>query len=237
MGWPARPNSFFQAAIYRLIEDRLIARLKAAGLENAFANVPWKDFVEPLSAGGYCDYASGEPQCQSQHYGMASKDVVSTMAKRIKKVIAKVPFKGHRPSGMEIEALLRTNLKDEIEMQRERISRIEADLGKGSIQYQSYEFDVPNRLGMVAINNAKDFYQNFLGLKSLSETDKIAIGMETDNQFLNTALAIVFADRGIDLHDYNTNLRQVSLSFHDSFTLANALEFMGIKDPVRIRAQ
>lgn len=217
--WPSRPNDFLLSAIQRLNADRLVARLTREGLSGAFASPAW----EQLFAGAD---------------NLDSKNVIPTMAANIQKVISQFNFKGQKPSLPQIEALLTTNLRDEIGMQRERIFRQADNLGKNAIQYQPYisigengtfppEGARPYREGMGVIQNSQEFYTQLLGLKQFTELDKIAVGIETDNQFVNTAVAILLSDRGIDLHDYTTNLRQTSISFHTS-GLDPALQYLGV---------
>lgn len=215
--WPSRPNSFLLTALQKLNSDRLVARLERERLQNAFASQAWDQL-----------FAGTE--------NLSSRDVIPTMAANIEKVLSKLAFKGQRPDNKQIEAILTTNLQDEMGMQIERIHRQAVNLGKNAIQYQPWindslvaEAPKPYREGMSTIQNAKEFYTQLLGLKQFTEVNKIAVNIETDNQFFNTAVAILLADRGIDLHDYTLNLRQTSLSFHTS-GLESALRYLGIVD-------
>lgn len=218
--WPTRPNGFLLSALHRLTSDRLIARLEREGLKEAFASSGWED-LNP-----------------SPNDGLDSRSVIPTMAAKIQKLLTQFKFKGQRPTVHQIEALLAENLKDEFGMQRERVYRMADTLGKNAVQYQPYISDWSDgkvqseqpssaRESMEIILNAEEFYTQLLGLKQFTELDKIAAQMETDNQFAITAVAILLADRGIDLNDYTTNLRQTSLTFHTS-GLDSVLKYLGI---------
>ena len=216
--WPTRPNFFFLLAIQRLNSDRLAARLIREGLKDAFVSPLWEQLF------------NGRENLQS-------RNVIPLMAQKIQNVIAQFTFKNRKPTLQQIESLLTTNLEDEFGMQWERIQRQADNLGRNAIQYQPYisigdngTFPEGTRLyreGMPAIQNAQEFYTQLMGLKKFTEVEKIAVSIETDNQFMNTAVAILLSDRGIDLHDYTTNLRQTSITFHTG-GLDPALQYLGI---------
>ena len=217
--WPMRPNDFLLTNLQRLNLDRLTARLAREGLKDAFASPVWEQRFIGID-------------------NLESRNVIPVMAQKIQILINHFTFRNQKPAIQQIESLLTKNLREEIEMQQERIHRQADNLGKDAIQYQPYismgengtfppEGARPYREGMSTIKNAQEFYTQLLGLKKFTETDKIAISIETDNQFFNTAVAILLSDRGIDLHDYTTNLRQASLAFH-SRGLDPALEYLGI---------
>lgn len=221
--WPSRPNLYFLMAVQALGDDKLVARLEKARLRNAFASAQW----DKLTDG----------------YRMISvKDVIPIMASRISKLFSELTFKGTKPTELQIEGELRKNLADEFGMQQERIARQDSNLGRGSLRYQPYVNNSrgvdeyadapsnPNRDGMPEIENAKQLYSALMGFKRFTELDKIAAGIETDDQFRNTAIAMLLADRGIDLHDYNLNLRQMSLAFHTD-GLNKALIYLGVERP------
>ena len=85
------------------------------------------------------------------------------------------------------------------------------------------------RGGMSSIRNFQEFYSSLLNLKKLSELDRIALNLETDNQFLMTVIDILLLDRGIDLHDYNMNFTQNSLTFHSGGLTPTIFDYLGIK--------
>lgn len=219
--WPSRPNSFLMDILQLHNSDRLLARLEKEGLKGAFASDSWSKLYEGVVGGGPDGPA----------VGLASKDVIPVMAGKINEVLSHFKFKGSRPTQQQIEQALRTNLADEFAMQRERIYRQEDLLGKGSLQGQSFKgpggADRTDRESLSVIANAPEFYSNILGLKKWNELDGIAMTIETDDQFVNTAVGLLLADHGIDLHDYNMNLRQESLAFHDA-GLDSALKYLGV---------
>jgi hypothetical protein len=151
----------------------------------------------------------------------------------------KFKFKKQRPTPSQIEVILKRNLRNEFEFQRERIHAMANLLGKGSLQYQPYIKEMTltpdarsdSREYLPWIKNAESFYSDLLQIKGFSALDTLAASMETDNQVINTALAILLMDRGIDLHDYGTILRQAALTFHTS-GLEPVFSFLGI-NPVR----
>lgn len=214
--WPTRPNSFLLSLLMKLNSKRLIARLQKEDLKGAFVGLDW------------------EKLRFDEKEVLQSDQVIPVMASRIKDVISKFEFKGPRPTLQQIQKQLSINLKYEINMQRERINRQADNLGRDAIQDSPFIDHGDSaglkdrRDGMWQIYKAQEFYSQLLGIKHPNEIDKIAFEMETDDQFLHTAVAILLADRGINLSDYTLNLRQLSLTFH-SGGLDSALKYLGAR--------
>lgn len=211
MDWPHRPNLIFQTALMRLNQDRIIYRLKRLNLENAFKCLDW----ESLQA--------------AEQTAANSTDPIGYMATQILDVISKAKFKNGTPSLTEVRAALETNVRDEILVLREKISFQAQDLKPSTLRLFWYPGEPPptDKIGSFWVGSSEPFFMKLLGLKKMSEVDKIAFHYEADDQVMTTALAVLLAGYGIDLHDYSMNLRQKALAFHEG-GLTQVFAFLGI---------
>lgn len=201
--WPTRPNLFLQEALQRLNQDRLISVLQKAGLEKAFKNQAWDTLGDQIS----------NPQ---------ELNSVKYLARISHEALQKFKFKTRAPSLQEVEARLILNLRDEIGMHRERINLLEQGFGKNSLMLDRADYG-----GREGIADPEAFYSKLLGLSEISDKDRIAFAMESDNQIVLTVLEFLLKDQGIELSQYNMNLRSSGLTFH-SGGLAEVGEFLGV---------
>ncbi|MGZ3742799.1 MAG: hypothetical protein ACXWRA_02975, partial [Pseudobdellovibrionaceae bacterium] len=207
--WPSRPNLFFQKALMRLNQDRLMAQLEKAGLKNAFKSPAWNVLSQSLSH-------------------LKSDEPLRELATFLQRAISQFEFKGPKPEIAEIEALLKENLKDEISMQRTKLNLHQSGVGAGSLEFFNPHYKCSRNV-FCWLRDPLKFYSKLLDLKQVSELDKMAFNTETEDPVAMTLLAILLKDRGIDLHHYNMNFRQVSLSFYEG-GLLEVGKYLGIED-------
>lgn len=219
----SRPNNFLLIALQTLEDDRLMAQLKAQSLEGAYRAEDWDVLRQPSS--------ERDP-----------KRVISKMVRRMKRLFAKISFRGKRPTTRQIRARLIANLTDEIGFQRERIFRQDFNLDQSALRQEpgyhtgsdGLRIREPlrtNRDGLPQVENSISFYRELLTLTDVNEIDRIALTMETDDQFYLKALDLVLADQGVDLRQYTMNLRQTGLTFN-SGGIKSSLKFLGLAQDI-----
>jgi hypothetical protein len=208
--WPTRPNLFLQLALMKLNQDRLLAKLDAAGLSKAFANKAWEplhDFEGTLA----------NPETSVHDLGL-----------EIYKTLQQFPMKS-KPSLEKVEATLDKNLHDEIGMLREKVQNEQSSLGSSQLSYYREAQEEFLKPYWEFLGDPEVFYMKFLELSTVSLTDQIAFHLQSDDQVMMTTLDLLLLDRGIDLHDYSMNLRQLSVSFFVG-GFDSIYEFLGLFD-------
>jgi hypothetical protein len=134
-----------------------------------------------------------------------------------------------RPTLAQIRAALVTNVTDEVSVLREKIMNQAASLEPSKLQYFPYEGEEEATYKPESewVGPAMPFFTKLLDVKKVTEVEKIAFRYEGDDQVMTTALSLLLLDYGIDLHDYNMNLRQIGLTFHEE-GLIRVYKYLGI---------
>jgi hypothetical protein len=210
--WPQRPNQFFQLYLMHQNERRILKAVQSAGLvANSLKGPSWEGLNED-----------------------GANLTLSKMAARIDQVLQQYKFMKKRPDVTEIEKRLRANMLGEIETERETISTHQDNFGPGSLSFILTQPDYPDtrlNVGWTNPKNIVDFYSNLLGLKTVSNIDRIAFQSDADSPAVLLALQLILEDRGVELEDYNMNHRQLGMTFYLQ-GLQELADYLGVDETV-----
>jgi hypothetical protein len=203
--WPARPNLFLQMALMTLNQDRILYKLREAGIgKNEFGTEIWRRLNAWMSS----DYGFIEtPVPGLSRKTFDFKEVVS----KIHELLGMAKLSHPLPSQKKIAELYSDHLRNEIVNQQEKIGLQQANLNHSLERYEYKD----RRLGLDWVSDPVQFYLKLLGKKSASELDMIAFKTETEDQIRLFLITYLLADRGFHLQDYSLNLRQESPSFYE----------------------
>ena len=216
--WPGRPNLFFLFQLQALNQNRLLFELQQAG-------VPKNLLTDILPA---------HLTIQTPIEALPSQQL-DAMATKIESVLTGIAFRGIRPSFKAIKKRLVKNLREEMEMEIEKVKQIDKDFGTGAVVGQaitSYQKDgrhgVYNHGLPIPDLDGIPFYSFIMNRPQPSDIEKAAYRIGSDDVVFNTIVEVVFDDYGVNLHDYVMNHLQKGLSFNDG-GLNEVLHYMGVQ--------
>ena len=214
--WPSAPNLFFLDALQALNQDRILFRVRQLGLKEALKITSSENTIfSPFY------YAPDRTKSTS------ARERIRQAATAIAGAFKKLTLKNGQPSVSDVEEKLTSNVLAEIAMQREKVQMQDRNLGKGVLMYRPYADGSDTKFFSEWMGPPQAFYMDLLGMNDMSELDKIAFHLESDNLLRLTAVQIFLESHGVELKDYNMNLRQDATVFH-SGGLERVFSFLGL---------
>lgn len=233
--WPARPNLILLERLSALNMAKLRARLNEANVaENSLTSPLWDDLIQmryatkkvpdKSLAGQQLDPSNGL-LAMMEHVDTAT---IADATTAIQRVLSGFAFKNSPPTFVQIQKQLIKNLQDEFTTQQEKMETEDTNFGAGTLIAGHPDRGNDSRAGFDWIGSSSSFYRKLMPLRKVTTADRMAFTLEATDQVLMTAIDLYLLDHGVDLHDYNMNVRQESLNFH-SYLEEAINKYLGIK--------